>query len=417
MKRATARFTKLSAASLVLVLAGSASAQVDDAAKAVLLESQKAVSEIGGATYKVKKYGSGMLKELIDLSGDVKMMRPAGATAPMMMMAGRMKEPGKPDRKITVSNDGKMLYWLSTSDQVLYGRPITDSKAIEELSTAKEFSIIDLVNGQTFDSMTKLPNISKQGAETINGTLCDMIVGTTADGSRTFTYAIGVEDRLPRRVEMAASMGAGKDGKPATGTDGKPIEKIAMTTEISELKPAQFKADDFKIVLPEGYVSNIADAAASTSPAATANAPAPASLGPAVGSAIDFSIVDSTGKTHTPASLKGNVVVLQFFGTMFKASVASAATMQSVAGEFAGKPVAFVGLSCREPSDGAGAEFFKTNKLSYTLVPKADSAATAFNIKGFPSVVVLDKDGKVASFIQDASSKDTIAAAINAAMK
>ena len=61
-------------------------AQVNDDAKAVLTESAKAIKDAKGMTFSVKTYATGMLKDIIDLSGDVKVWRPDGASAATWMV-------------------------------------------------------------------------------------------------------------------------------------------------------------------------------------------------------------------------------------------------------------------------------------------------------------------------------------------
>ena len=386
----------LSAAALTTAcLVTPALAQVADDAKAALTEAQAAVGKAEMMTYKVKKYGTGPLKDIIDLSGDVKLMRPKGAAAPTVHVNGRWKEPGKKDSQMMMTNDGTTVTWLAYTDNTKYQAQISDSKAQEVLSTAKEFLLPDLVNGQAFENILRMPKVEKRGVDKIGEEMCDLIVGTSADGTRVFTYAISVADRIPRRLEMATGTGEGK---------------IAMVTDITDVKPAQLANKDFAFETPNGWVNQVLGSGASNPAAPQAN---PVNLGPTVGSAApDFKMTDASGKDHTPASLKGNVVVLQFFGSMFKASVAGSAELEELAGEMKGKNVAFVGLACRELSPTAGADFFKKNNLTYTLVPKGDDVAAAMNIKGYPSYVILDKEGKVAAFFQDNPGKAKLAEAI-----
>ena len=54
------------------VLAASAFAQVADDAKKVFAESAQAMSKVEAMSYKVRKYGTGILKDIIDMDGTVK---------------------------------------------------------------------------------------------------------------------------------------------------------------------------------------------------------------------------------------------------------------------------------------------------------------------------------------------------------
>lgn len=378
------------------VLCVPAMGQVAEDARQVLTESQTAVRGAEGMTYALKKYGTGPLKDIVDLSGNVKVLRPKGAAAPIVHIDGRWKEPGKKDSKMLLTNDGTTVTWLSYADNTKYQAQLNDSKAQEVLSTAKEFLVTEMVGGQAFDNMLRMPKVEKRGVDKVGEEMCDVIVGTSADGSRVFTYAISVADRVPRRLEMATGSGEAK---------------IAMVTELNNVKPATLTMKDFEIAKPEGFVDKVLGTPA---PVGETNPTPVVNLGPTIGSAApEFKVIDSAGKEHTTASLKGKTTVLQFWGTMFKASAAGAAELQGLADEM--KDVTFVGLACRELDPAKPAEFFKANMLSYTLVPSGDDVASAMNIKGYPSYVVLTKDGKVAAFFQDNPGKDKLGQAIKAA--
>ena len=78
-----------------------------------------------------------------------------------------------------------------------------------------------------------------------------------------------------------------------------------------------------------------------------------------------FTGKDSKGEEISLANMKGNVVVLEFFGTMFKASNIGSLDIQSMStGEFKDKGVKFIGMACREPNDAAAVDYFKNNGLT-----------------------------------------------------
>jgi hypothetical protein len=85
--------------------------------------------------------------------------------------------------------------------------------------------------------------------------------------------------------------------------------------------------------------------------------------------------------------------------------------------EFKDKSVKFVGMACREKDETASTEYFQTNGLTYTLVPKGDAAVADFKVKGFPSYVVIDPKGNVAAFYQTWPGKDVMMSEINKALE
>jgi len=381
-------------------------AQQSDDAKVSLAESAKAMQTVSGLTFDGKKYGTGMLKEIIDCEGKVKIWRPEAGKPAKLVVTGKIKQPAAADKMLTYMQDGTIAQWLEQKDNSMYERGMMDSLALQEFNLAKQIVPEDYFAGQPFGQVLKMEKLSKLPNDNIKGEVCEIIEGSTADGSRTITWAISVADKLPRRMEMAT----GKDDK-----------KIAMILEITNVNAsAKLSADDFKIAMPTGFVLNKMQDMPKAANPNNPNQPAQPEIELGLKSGVPapaFSFKDVDGKDCSLGAMKGNVVVLEFFGSMFKASAVGSATIQSMTDDFKGKNVKFVGLACREPSDAVAKEYFKTNALTYTLVTKGDAAVADYNVKGFPSYYVITPDGKIAAFFQNFPGKDVLASAINQAMQ
>lgn len=388
---------------MTLAACGTAMAQVADDAKAVLTESAKALRSVEGVEFKVKKYGTGMLKDIIDSDGTVKLWRPKGATSATWMVEGRVKQPGKSDKKLAIVNDGTKVMWLSYDDNTMYERATTDAQASQEVALASQILLPEWTMATPFQKeMTQFAKLQKLGIDNVNGEVCDIIEAQPADGSRNFTWAISVADKLPRRIEMG------------TGTSE---NKIAMITEMSAVKPATFTTKDFDLAMPAGFVKSPMPVTQSPVPAPTQTPMPPVELGLKPGTpAPAFSAKDASGAELSAESLKGKVVVMEFWGTMFKSSTANAADMKSLAGEV-GDGAKFVSFACRELDQNRAKDFWTKNGMSYTLVPSGDDVAKNYKISGYPSYYVIGKDGNVAAFFQDFPGKDKLKAAIDAASK
>lgn len=380
---------------LALALAATAAlvspavAQVDENAKAAMKESAAAILKLESFSGKVRRSATGALKDIIDADGNVKYWRPAGGKAAYTMVVGRLKNPGQGDKKVHVSYDGTNVRWLDAAKNTLFERPMADSQASEEVGSSKIISVPEMTGADNFDSFLQFPKVTIEGQEKVNGEICDKVVAYPSP-DRFITWYISVADRLPRRLEQGTGEGE---------------NRIALITDISDLKVGEkFTAKDFELALPVGYAKDSQMPPPAPEFGVKGGNPAP-----------DFKAVDSTGKEHTPASLKGNVVVLQFFGSMFKASLAACAEVQAMADEYKGKNVVFVGVACRELSDSAAADYWKNNKFTYTLVPKGDEVAKAFKVAGYPSIAIINADGSMAAFHQDNPGKDKLTLELQAA--
>jgi peroxiredoxin/outer membrane lipoprotein-sorting protein len=394
------------AAAACTVLAVPALAQVNDDAKAVLNDSAKAMKELKGVQFDVKTYATGMLKDIIDLSGTVKLWRPEGSTTLTWRVDGRAKDPGKKDREIHVVSDGNQVVYLDYSKNLRVTAPVTDPGALEAANMCRELVLGDWTSPTPFSlELTQYPNLTKTGIATIGGEVCDTVEAMPATKDRNRTWAIGVKDHMPRSLEL--------------GT-GNLAQKITKNTEMTGMKMMKFTKEDFVLALPDGFVDQKVDApVAKPMPGPTGEVtPAkPVELGLKPGTpAPAFAAKDTTGKDISLDAMKGNVVVMEFWGTMFKQSTAHSEDMKALAGKVNKDKVKLVGLACRSDEKMAS-DWWTKSGPGYTLVAKGDAIANDYKVAGFPSYCVIDSKGNVAAFFQAYPGADQLMAAVEAASK
>lgn len=394
----------LAAATVAAAIVTPALAQQAEDAKATLMDSAKAMKSPMHVTFESRRYGTGMLKDFIDCTGQVQLWRAEAGKPLTALVKGRIKQPGASDKELTYVTNGVTATWLDTKDNKRMERQVADTSAIQEFSLAKQLVPEDYFSGEPYAQVLRMEKLTKLPTDNVNGEACDIVQGSTADGSRTITWAISAKDRLPRRVAMATGQGD---------------NQLAMILEMTKFDGSkELTAKDFEVPLPTGYIDDKQAAPAAAHTGAVPGQPA-AEIGIAAGTpAPAFSGKDSNGAEVSIAGMKGSVVVLEFFGTMFKASNIGSLDIQSLStGDFKDKGVKFVGLACREPNDAAAVDYFKNNGLTYTLVPKGDAAVSEFKVKGFPSYVVINGAGNVTSFFQTWPGRDVMASAINQALE
>ncbi|HMN40635.1 MAG TPA: TlpA disulfide reductase family protein [Phycisphaerales bacterium] len=398
------RMTWLAAAACT-VLAVPALAQVNEDAKAVLNDSAKAIKEMKGVQFEVKTFATGMLKDIIDLSGTVKLWRPEGASTVTWRVDGRAKDPGKKDRAIHVMSDGNQVVWLDYTNNWRVSAPASDPGALEAANMCRELVMQDWLSPTPYSlELTQYPNLTKKGIATVGGEVCDVVEAMPATKDRNRTWSIGVKDRLPRSLEL--------------GT-GNLEQKIAKVTELSGLKPMKFTQADFDIALPEGFVDHKVAAPVPMTPKAEPGVTPtkPVELGLKPGTAAPaFAAKDAAGNEVSLDSLKGNVVVMEFWGTMFKQSTAHTADMRALAGKVSKDKVKMVGVACRSDEKMA-TDWWNKSGPGYVLVPKGDAIASDYKVAGYPSYCVIDAKGNVAAFFQDFPGADKMMAAVEAATK
>lgn len=111
-------------------------------------------------------------------------------------------------------------------------------------------------------------------------------------------------------------------------------------------------------------------------------------------------MVDVNGKTHTNATLKGKVVLLDFWATWCGPCKAASPTMQALHKKYAKQGLVVIGANAM---DGSAAESKKKSiayknehKYSYTFTHGNDKNAQTLGVRGLPTFIFVGRDGKVA---------------------
>jgi cytochrome c biogenesis protein CcmG/thiol:disulfide interchange protein DsbE len=394
------KWTLLGSLATVAALVAPAAAQQSDDAKASLAESTQVLRNTESLQFKSKRYATGVLKDIIDSEGEVWIFRPKGQQAVTYKVSGRVKQPGMADKKLMLVNDGTVIRWLDYDKNTMFVRAVGDKQATQEMNYANQLFLNELIQPEPFNKDLKAEKLTKTGVEQVMNEVCEIISAGPKTDDRATIWAISQVDRLPRRMEMAQGTGEAK---------------IAMILDMWDVKTdGKFTAKDFEITMPAGFVldEKIAAKAPVVPPA---NAPV-VELGlPAGTPAPAFTLTGSDGKDVSLASMKGSPVVLEFFGTVVKASTAHGADMKALHDAFKGQNVKFVGLACRESDPAAAKAYFQTNGLEYTLVPNGDAAVADYKVLGFPSYCVIDANGNVTAFFQGWPGKEKLSEAVTKA--
>ena len=106
-----------------------------------------------------------------------------------------------------------------------------------------------------------------------------------------------------------------------------------------------------------------------------------------------FETKDIDGKAVKLADLKGKVVVLDFWYRGCGWCIKAMPQMNGLAEDFAGKPVAIFGMNTDANEEDARFVIEKMGLKYPTL--KAIGLPEKFGVQGFPTLIVIDQEGKV----------------------
>jgi thiol-disulfide isomerase/thioredoxin len=107
----------------------------------------------------------------------------------------------------------------------------------------------------------------------------------------------------------------------------------------------------------------------------------------------DLAMTDIHGNLHTSESLKGKVIVLDFWFTTCAPCIEEMPELNKIREEFGTDEVAYFGITF---SEKAKVEQF-LGRVKYDYIPVADSQSLCdkFGIKFYPTTLVIDKNGKI----------------------
>ncbi len=222
------------------------------------------------------------------------------------------------------------------------------------------------------------------------------------------TRSVGADDLVSRKIESHTSTTGVPDDQPRTFT-------AAYTNVKINSNPAE---KSFTLAAPEGYKTTKPRASALGIPS---NEP---EFNVAVGDpAPDFSLSSGDGTTVTLASLKGRVVLLDFWATWCGPCKMAMPGVQKIHEKYAGKKVSVFGVDTWERGSSEQKiekpkKYMAEKKYTYGLLFSGDDLAKQIGISGIPTFLVIGPDGKILHIGSgfDESGDEKLAAIIDTAL-
>lgn len=224
----------------------------------------------------------------------------------------------------------------------------------------------------------------------IAGVRCRVLLVSDPDNDgRQIQLALGADDALPRGFVERVDAGGFGVGYGVELSDLRPDAPLA---EVDLLLPGQELRD------PNPPARPAQTQAPRTEPRPPATPQPPRR--PDGAAPPDFALTLEDGATLTPQDLRGRPTVLYFFGSW---SLGSRPVSPLIADLDANPPIedlAVVAAAVRErPGNNVRAAL---GSESLPLAPAADDAAQAFQIRVFPTIIVIDQRGLVVDRLQPA---------------
>ena len=111
-------------------------------------------------------------------------------------------------------------------------------------------------------------------------------------------------------------------------------------------------------------------------------------------SAKPFNVTDINGNNFSLESLKGKIVVINFWFVECKPCIMEIPELNKLVEEFKDKDVIFLGITFNDTTKLNS--FLERNKFNYNIIPKSKDVISNYGIKSFPTHIVIDQYSKVA---------------------
>lgn len=201
------------------------------------------------------------------------------------------------------------------------------------------------------------------------------------------TYAIARSDNLPRRFEQR--IGSSLDRPDLDPPTNYHFEVIAVDPVID---PARFAVPTAAELEAKGYTK--------PKPREKPKPPAPRGMLEVGATAPDFALKDLDGNEVTLASLRGKVVVLDFWASWCGPCKRAMPFLQELHAAYEadaatkGK-VVILGMNTSETDPAAARRVIKEKSLTYGCLLEADAVSLAYGVTGLPALFVIDPNGRI----------------------
>jgi len=109
--------------------------------------------------------------------------------------------------------------------------------------------------------------------------------------------------------------------------------------------------------------------------------------------AFPFSVTDINGNNYSLESLKGKVIVINFWFVECKPCIMEMPDLNKLVEKYKNKEVVFLGLAMNQKEKLE--QFLKKTKYNYNIVPDAKDVVGKYGVTSFPTHIVIDKSSNI----------------------
>ncbi len=362
----------------------------------LLKKADAATRAVRAVEYEGELFGTGALKDQISrVKGALKVkhgrrslldaVAGRASSSQVLRFDGSIKLPGI-DEPIVVKivTDGKQVYCLNETDKTFVQGESAQVRSL--LNAVKMFQMREYLFPTPFSDEIEAKFVRYEGTKKIGKVKCDVVFVVYQDDSKSRWY-FGRDDYLPRQVDRLArpSLWGRRTGR-LDGSDA-PTESAYVIKITSLNVQPTLSAEDFVLTRPKGFETKKYGADRGRSE------DRPNLLKPGV-AAPDWELAGPDGKVVSLKSLRGKVVLMEFWATWCGPCKLAMPSVQRLHARFKDEPVAVIGISTWE-QNGDPAGLMKEKGFEYGLLLKGDKVAEVYQVRGTPTFYVIGPDGTV----------------------
>ncbi|MBX3395500.1 MAG: TlpA family protein disulfide reductase [Phycisphaerae bacterium] len=368
----------------------------------ILAKAQDAASDLRSLAYEAELFGEGRLAgAMTGYAGSVRLR--FGETPGRLHIridgerrTSKLKEPAG----FTFADDSQNACLLDRNART-FAKGISSEGRVPERESILP---INYLGNSAYESELQAAALIYGGVVESDGEPCDVVeVHYDEAGRRRSRLFISQSDRILRRIERPILVDAAKsDDQAFNATVVLAIRNVVRNPRVDDSlfqldKPEEFRNTRFQMPRFAPRPPSGGSGSRSTEPEQPAARPAqtPTSDAGAVKSS-GWTLRSASGEDVTLGSLRGKVVVLDFWATWCFPCRMAMPSVQEIHEKYRGRPVAVFGVNCMERGNGADPlAVIKEKHCTYGQLLDGNSVANLYGVRALPTFVVIGKDGRV----------------------
>lgn len=109
--------------------------------------------------------------------------------------------------------------------------------------------------------------------------------------------------------------------------------------------------------------------------------------------AFPFYVEDINGNEYSLTNLKGKIIVMNFWFVECKPCVMEIPDLNELVKKYEGENLVFLGFATNDTSRINS--FLEKKEFSYNIIPNSSNVAKDYNVSGYPTHIVIDRNSKI----------------------